>query len=239
MPTDWQDLLTAAGVGGLSRGDVIGQLVAVSRAESGSASATNSTPTGAASTGVSDVAGGLAQESNREVSQQMASLTGQLSNLGASQQTQTGAIQDNTQAVTQNTVSKGSSGDSVAKQVGSVAEGLLGGALGLSPIISGIMSLFTGHSSSTVTPITPFTLPPPVQYQAGLVSGAGSTQVAPVSFGEGGQPRPQASAQATQVTVQVNAIDSRSFLDHSDEIASALKEALLNSNSLKDVITEL
>ncbi len=125
MPTDWQDLLTAAGVGGLSRGDVIGQLVAVSRAESGSASATNSTPTGAASTGVSDVAGGLAQESNREVSQQMASLTGQLSNLGASQQTQTGAIQDNTQAVTQNTVSKGSSGDSVAKQVGSVAEGLL------------------------------------------------------------------------------------------------------------------
>ena len=41
------------------------------------------------------------------------------------------------------------------------------------------------------------------------------------------------------MTVQVNALDSRSFLDHSDEIASALKPALLNSNSVTDVLSEL
>ena len=34
-------------------------------------------------------------------------------------------------------------------------------------------------------------------------------------------------------------MDSRSFLDHSDEIANAVREAVLNSHSLRDVLTEL
>ena len=44
---------------------------------------------------------------------------------------------------------------------------------------------------------------------------------------------------APQITVQVQAMDSRSFLDHSDEIAAAVRTALLSSNSLNDVIAEL
>ena len=34
-------------------------------------------------------------------------------------------------------------------------------------------------------------------------------------------------------------MDSQSFLDHSNEIAMAVKQAILNSNSLNDVISGL
>jgi hypothetical protein len=42
-----------------------------------------------------------------------------------------------------------------------------------------------------------------------------------------------------QVTVQVNAMDSRSFLDHSAEIARAVREAMLSAHGLNDVVNEL
>ena len=44
---------------------------------------------------------------------------------------------------------------------------------------------------------------------------------------------------ATQITIQVQAIDSRSFQDHSAEIAQAVREAMLNSHVLNDVVNEL
>jgi hypothetical protein len=34
-------------------------------------------------------------------------------------------------------------------------------------------------------------------------------------------------------------MDSQSFMDHSDEIASAVKAAILSSHSLNDVLAEL
>jgi len=34
-------------------------------------------------------------------------------------------------------------------------------------------------------------------------------------------------------------MDSKSFLDHSDEIAQAVREAMLGSHSLNDVIADL
>jgi hypothetical protein len=34
-------------------------------------------------------------------------------------------------------------------------------------------------------------------------------------------------------------MDSQSFLDHSDDIASAVKQAMLNMNSINDVVTSL
>jgi hypothetical protein len=61
----------------------------------------------------------------------------------------------------------------------------------------------------------------------------------PVSYSEAGQPRGQAANTSPQVTIQVSAMDSQSFLDHSDQIAAAVKQAILNSNSLNDVISEL
>ena len=58
----------------------------------------------------------------------------------------------------------------------------------------------------------------------------------------GGLPRPQPAASAstpTQITVQVQAMDSQSFLDHSNDIAQAVRQAMLESTTLNDVIREV
>ncbi len=41
------------------------------------------------------------------------------------------------------------------------------------------------------------------------------------------------------VTVEVRALDSRSFLEHSEDIARAVREAMLHSHALNDVVSEL
>ena len=42
-----------------------------------------------------------------------------------------------------------------------------------------------------------------------------------------------------QMIVQVQAMDSQSFLDHSDDIAQAVRQAMLQSSVLNDVIREV
>jgi len=54
--------------------------------------------------------------------------------------------------------------------------------------------------------------------------------------GSSGSP---ASAPAPQITVNVQAMDSQSFLDHSNEIAQAVRAAMLNLNSITDVVNDL
>ena len=41
------------------------------------------------------------------------------------------------------------------------------------------------------------------------------------------------------ISIQVNAMDSRSFLDHSHDIALAVRDAMLNMNALNDVVNDL
>jgi hypothetical protein len=48
-----------------------------------------------------------------------------------------------------------------------------------------------------------------------------------------------ASPQLPPITVQVQAMDSRSFMDHSQDIAKAVRDAMLNMHSLNDVISDL
>ena len=45
--------------------------------------------------------------------------------------------------------------------------------------------------------------------------------------------------QSPQITVNVHAMDSRSFLDHSNEIALAVRDAMLNLNAINDVVNDL
>jgi len=172
----------------------------------------------------------------KDVTEQITELARQTGSLNATQVQHVGATQDNTQAVTSNTSAK-SSGSSTASNIGNIASGILGGSL--SPILGGLLKLFGGgNKSTTPTPETPFRLPTSVQEQAGLTGGANG-QIGPVDYGQNGRPRaPQVSA-APQVTIQVNAMDSQSFLDHSDEIAKAVRQAMLSSHSLNDVISDL
>lgn len=222
-----EDLLPSSGAAGRSRNELLGELVASTGGSTG--------------TGSGDAVGGGVLNGNSDVTEQLTALTSQISSLTSAQQSQISALQDNTQAVTQNTSAKGSSGSSVGSTVESVASSFLGGGLSsLSPLLGGLLSLFGGGGGQTLSTPAPYILPSPIQSQAGITSAAPG-QVVPVSYGATGQPRgvTQSSSSSTQVTVQVNAMDSQSFLDHSDDIAMAVKQALLNSSSLKDVISEL
>ncbi len=115
---------------------------------------------------------------------------------------------------------------------------LFGGGFGLSSLIGGLAGLFGGGNSAP-PPLMPFLIPPSVQFQGGI-DGPGGGGLTAAYWGQNGMPRPVGSgsqAQAgPQVTVQVNAMDTQSFLNRSSDIAAAVRQALLNSNSLNDVI---
>ncbi len=149
---------------------------------------------------------------------------------------QTEATSANTDALALSSQTK--SGSSAASDVGSVvntASEFLGGGLSLMPLVSLFSSLFGGGQSQAPAPLTPFSLPPSLNLES-------TTGDQDVSWGENGLPRAAGSSTSNagqSITVQVQAIDSQSFLDHSDEIAQAVRQAMLNMNSLNDVVTSL
>lgn len=183
---------------------------------------------------VTSVLGGQQSSSQTSVlTDQLTSITQQLQQLETNNETQIETMEENTQALSQ-TSSKGTSSGSTAKSVGSTLESIFG--LGLSPLISGLVSLFGGGGgSSESSPLVPYVAPSPVSATAGISSStSGAFAVNPAS---GGLPAPVPSAQpATQITVQVQAMDSQSFLDHSNDIAQAVRQAMLTSTTLNDVI---
>jgi hypothetical protein len=220
----WEDLLPAGSAGSASRSDLLGQLAA-------------STGSGTGGGAGGSIGSSSAESSSAGMTEQLTALATQITSLTSIQQSQICALENNTQAVTQNT-SKASGGSSVGSTVESVASSFLGGGLSsLSPLIGGLLSLFSGGGQTLAAP-SPFMLPAPVQSEAGVTASAPG-QVAPVSYSDSGQPRAQSAGAPAQITIQVNAMDSQSFLDHSDEIANAVKQAILNSSSLNDVISAL
>ncbi len=148
---------------------------------------------------------------------------------------QTLATSSNTDALVQDTQTKtsSSSGGKVSDVLDTASQ-FLGGGLSLMPLVSLFSSLFGGGQSQQPAPLMPFTLPPSLSLES-------TTNYQDVSWGENGMPRAAGSAAsaAPQITVQVQAIDSQSFLDHSTEIAQAVRQAMLNMNSLNDVVTSL
>jgi hypothetical protein len=101
------------------------------------------------------------------------------------------------------------------------------------------MSLFGSGGSSTRAPLEPFIMPPSLNVDATGGTATGG-QLAGSDYGADGLPRPQTTSQAaSSVTVQVNAMDSRSFLDRSNDIATAVRQAILSSHSINDVLSEL
>ena len=180
--------------------------------------------------------------SGSSVGDQVANLSRQLNELRVAQQTQVDKLVENTQALMQNTVTKSAgSSSSTGNAVASAASGLLGGGLGFLPLFREIFDLFGGSRPATPQPLIPFNLPPSIQYAGGTTS---EGTVVPVDNGQSGQLRSvngvaKGNTQATpNVQITVNAMDSRSFLDHSDDIAKAVRQAMLQSNSLNDLISD-
>lgn len=121
--------------------------------------------------------------------------------------------------------------------------------LGLVPLISGLFGLFGGGGQPEPPPLVKYAMPERIYFQ-------GADTSAGISFADYDQmglpraygPAPAATgnnasmpdgAPARQITVNVQAMDARSFLDHSAEIAQAVREAMLNLNSINDVVNDL
>ncbi len=87
-----------------------------------------------------------------------------------------------------------------------------------------------------------YALPPRIDFQAAETARG----VVQMDYGQGGQPRGfESELQQTgnnsvpAITVNVQALDARSFLDRSSEIAAAVRDAMLNLNSINDVVNDL
>jgi hypothetical protein len=175
---------------------------------------------------------------NSDLSTSLSQAGQQIAQLQSAYQQQAALITANTQAIQGNTSAQSS--HSALSTAGGVASGLLGGGgLGLlSPLISGIASLFGG--SSTPAPLPIYTPPPPIAISGVLNSAAPNAATAatgaasPASSAAG-----SSQAAPTQVTVNVNAMDSQSFMDHSDDIANAVREAMLNMHPINGVVASL
>jgi len=115
--------------------------------------------------------------------------------------------------------------------------GFLGPGVLLSPLISGVMRLFGGGGGEgSPPPLMKFALPAAVNVNAGVSSAAPG--VFGVDSAQGGLPRAVAQSAAPQITVQVQAMDSQSFMDRSGDIARAVRQAMLESSVLNDVVRE-
>ena len=128
---------------------------------------------------------------------------------------------------------------------GSTVETVLktfGMATGIGPLATGLLALF-GRGSSTPEPLsaTLFEPTPAIAVEAGLTS---DRQFTRISYGADGVARsvgsPRSAPAATPpIQINVQAMDSRSFMDHSDDIARAVQQAMLHSHALNDVVSEL
>jgi len=179
------------------------------------------------------------------LSEQASSLGEKLSELARVSQSQARTLEDNTAALGQNTLSR--AGEAVKSAVSSIG-GFSALSMGpaLLPLISGIAKLFGGSKTETATsPAAAYAWPAPLRVEAGIGGG--------INYDANGVPRfdtrrvsetvpPTRWAPATrwapEINIQVQAIDSRSFMDHSEEIARAVREAMLESHMLSDVVSE-
>ena len=223
---------------------------------------------GVPSAGGSGASGGAA---NSDLTTALSEAGQQIAQLQSTYQQQAALISANTAAIQSNTSAQGSHATTTA---GSVASSFFGGALGfLSPVISGIASLFGGGAqprrrlclSMCRRPRSKSPVPFPAPFDgddrsirdAAFCPAACDNQ--PLSTMPGlAVPTPPAvanparpattnvqgsngsnSAATTQVTVNISAMDSQSFMDRSTDIANAVREAMLNMHPINNVIANL
>jgi hypothetical protein len=157
--------------------------------------------------------------------------------------------------------SSAESGRGVSDTLVSIASSVFKSGLGLAPLVSGLFGLFSGGGSPDPPPLVKYLMPASMDF-AGAYSGSSISDLdydqtgrARAFFGSGIDRDTAASASprsdgdfptsnpvqraGPQITVNVQAMDARSFLDHSTEIAGAVREAMLNLNSINDVVNDL
>jgi hypothetical protein len=116
-----------------------------------------------------------------------------------------------------------------------VARSLVTG-FGVASFVKGLFG--GGDNSPAALPRLPkFSLPARVAEDVAYSSQAGGYLAFDRSAAGG--LRVNESVTPAPITINVQAMDSKSFLEHSHEIARAVREAMLNSHALNDVVSEL
>ena len=205
------------------------------------AAATRRSSTGLAQVNSSTTASGASAGSNDsvlgEIQQALSSdpvtslVTGSLTGLISS----AGGIAD---AVKQST----EDGGGVAKTLESIASTVFTSGFGLVSLVGGLFGLFGGGDQEQPPPLVKYALPQSIDYQAAETANG----IGDVDYDQSGLPRAissggtQSDGTAAQtITVNVQALDARSFLDRSNDIAAAVRDAMLNLNSINDVVNDL
>lgn len=180
--------------------------------------------------------GGLdATVGGSNLSPALAEAASEIARLREVYQQQADLISANTQALQ---TSQSGSGKSTASVIGSTASHALGGGLGLfSPLVSGLLSLF-GRNSPQPTALPVYTPPPSVGIDA-VLRGAQQGTAPTTASSTASVTAPQQPSYSPQITVNVSAMDSRSFMDRSSDIANAVREAMLNNHPINGVISDL
>lgn len=138
----------------------------------------------------------------------------------------------------------GPSGSGVSEVLGgnsggaSLAGGLVTGrasALGAALPLLGLLGL-TGRRASEPEPLSRFELPASNRLDLGFEASTGA--LGSVDYGDRQTLRPVGGGPAPQINIHVSALDSKSFLDRSDDIADAVRSAVLRSHSLSDALAE-
>ncbi len=162
----------------------------------------------------------------------------------------------NVQATSAASTASGSSGGS---KVWSIAQTVLESGFGLAPLIGGLLGLFGGGGEAAPPPLVKYAMPERMQFE-GADTDSGMSDA---DYDQMGMPRPYSggrdttgagpagaaispgsgatasAAAAPQIQVNVQTMDAQSFLDHSSEIAQAVRQAMLNSSSINDVVNDL
>ncbi len=155
------------------------------------------------------------------------------------------------------------SGSSTGSEAESAATDFLAGG-GILSLIGGLIGLFGGGSSAPPA-LEKYEKPSPISFES-ADTGSG---LSASDFDQMGAPRPYSSAgdapaaadggvasssvggagggtsgsggnaAAPQISVTVQTMDAQSFLDNSDQIAQAVRGAMLNLSSINDVVGEL
>jgi hypothetical protein len=202
--------------------------------------------------GQQDSSAGGALDSGEEIASSLSDTVKQLGELQGSSQAQAASGSSST-----STASTTSGGGSTAE---SIATTVLESGLGMVPLIVGLLGLFGGAGTPAPPTLEKYAMPDRLYFE-GADTGS---DISDADYDQMGMPRvPSAApdgtsaqtsgmaapgssgnsttsgAAAPQITVNVQAMDSQSFLDHSNEIAQAVRAAMLNSNSINDVVNNL
>ena len=190
-----------------------------------------------------DAESSLAETSDMEPAMAPAQESGSTatpSNIGATNpEGMLGAIADGMSVATG--WSGGDSGDTAASTLSTIFTS----GLGMVPVIGGLLSLF-GRGSSEPPPLVRYTMPDRQYFQGADIGdsiySADYNQVgAPRVYGspDGGSSASGSSSGTSQIMVNVQAMDSKSFLDHSSDIAQAVRQAMLQLDPINDVVSDL